>query len=722
MGEDKVLVLNDRELLEYYRNFNSIEYKYGKYIDEYIDKPLMRVQYRQELIEHEQARNFSELTKKDMNSTVKNLENIYGKRQIAENIAKIYQLVYTKVIGEYINIDGVERLFNDKYANYEWELHLGMNYESHEMKCYRDHFIHQVKDAFTMDRLLENGYLDAVRNILKEESNSKVSAFVKKYVDIQCEKDNYLAKLLDEDKFTKEKQKDYYTDTIIKMSSYIAALFHDIGYPIVNNMRGNQDIMEYIFETYNLNDYSVNFNKITALLGNSLLFKVESIKRIKKRLEGNKEVNQKIDHGVVSAIVFLLHFYENGAIHRLEPYKICAVEIAALAIYNHTNKYNYINNEKKEDYERNIFFQNPISHLLRISDDLQEWGRIYFQLTDKSNLIICNRCKMPIIKIDNGENQDEGIVEYRCNCCKNNEKIFKRVFSEDGFSYRRIYKVTICEEVKIEWKNELKEEHIYLNYDLDRMLHIAYISPLYAKDRGKEIKRLKRLFLRQATPYNTYIHTFMSTNIIAIKSEIVGEKLLKEELEKHSPELIAELKKFNVERCLEIGSGLKDKLDKYENICTELNNVEDENIGSYLKYSLERYIVLYLYMYFLSMYNEVELEDKREEGVKILKEKVLNEYISGIEDYEKVECMVNDYIRYAGNRFFHLQSYPYYPKRYFEEFDSNDDLYIAVSSLCKTDSQSGISLDINRFNAYGDLYLFEILACMQYGEEKGASA
>lgn len=702
------LILNNGELLEYYAKFNSIEYKYGEYVDEFITSPLEKIKCMQRLTDYERARNFSELTKKNMNSTVLNLENIYGKRDIAENIAIIYHLVYMKVIGEYINIDGVERLFSDKYANYEWELHLGMDFDSHEMDYYRDHFIHQVKDAFTMDRLLANGYLGAVRNVLKNESNSKISAFVKKYVDIQYEKDNYFAEFIDNKEFTGERQKDFYTDTIIKMSSYIAGLFHDIGYPIVNNMKGNKNIMEYIFETYNLNDYTINFNKITALLGNSLLFRVEPIKRIKKRLEGNEAVKQKIDHGVVSAIVFLLHFYENGAIHRLEPYKICAVELAGLAIYNHNNSYSYIKG-KKADYERSIFFQNPISHLLRISDDMQEWGRIYFQLTDKSNLIICDKCKTPIIKINKNVKQEKETEEYWCNCCEGDNINFKRIFPEAGFSYRRIYKVTICDEVKIEWKEDLKEEHIYLDYDLNRLLHIAYISPSYARYRGKEIGKLKRLFLHQAVPYKTYVHTFMSANIIAIKSEIAGTKLLKKKLEGEKEDLVEKLKKFEIEDCLEICNNLKESSDEYKMILEMIGDIENKETGNYLKDSLNRYMKLYVYMCCFSLYNEFSLKEEREEGVKRLEKYLFEQAIYTKQSDKNVKSLIHNYIKYAKRRFFNLQDYPYYPERYFEQFKYKDSLDITISEFCKADSYKENGLNIGEFNAYSDLYLFQIL-------------
>ena len=85
------------------------------------------------------------------------------------------ELVSNKWISQYINIDGMERLFSETYIEFEWEMHLSADYKKHNMKFYRDHFFHQVKDTYMMYMLLKNhGFYEYARNILMNESESKV--------------------------------------------------------------------------------------------------------------------------------------------------------------------------------------------------------------------------------------------------------------------------------------------------------------------------------------------------------------------------------------------------------------------------------------------------------------------------------------------------------------------------------------------------------------------
>ena len=271
------------------------------------------------------------------------------------------------------------------------------------------------------------------------------------------------------------------------------------------------------------------------------------------------------DHGAFSAIIFLLNFYENGAIHGLSSYKKCAVELAALAIYNHTNTYRYQNALEPGDYVRCVFALNPISYLLRLCDDLQEWGRIYFELSHRSKLILCNTCKTPIVRKELGEKAGEhvgiGIKQYyACNCnylksMETEEKqskteieenqlkteadggkaekeairiaessVFQPIFeSGQNFPYRRIYNVTVCENL------ELKEDEgtlcFFLKYDLAKLLQIAYINPGYAKFRVKELNQFKRMLDFQKELPKMKIQYFMTANPILIKTQIVTEYL-----------------------------------------------------------------------------------------------------------------------------------------------------------------------------------------------------
>lgn len=272
---------------------------------------------------------------------------------------------------------------------------------------------------------------------------------------------------------------------------------------------------------------------LNTLMQNSLLFRIVPFQEIRERLQGDKP-----DHGALSAIIFLLNFYENGAIQNLEPYKKCAVELAALAIYNHTNEYRYTEKLESGQYIKNLFSLNPVSYLLRISDDLQEWGRIYFELSNGSNIVLCSRCKTPVVR----RRGEDGGVYYCCNC--NDDTLFTPMFDYDtNFPYRRIYNVTVCEDLDIEdsakaEKTSETEEGaaaqpmqdrqvicFSLDYKLERLLHIAYINPGYAKYRVKELNALKEMLDYQKELPLMKLKYFMTANPILIKTWILSRYL-----------------------------------------------------------------------------------------------------------------------------------------------------------------------------------------------------
>lgn len=305
----------------------------------------------------------------------------------------------------------------------------------------------------------------------------------------------------------------------------MAAIFHDIGYPQAYYMTTNKHIMDYLANLYHLNSGSGNIRSIYSLLQNSLLFRVVPFDEIEKRY--NKE---KPEHGTLSAIVFLLHFYENGVIFRLEPYKVAAVELAALAIYNHTNKYGVISEKGMLDAYRPCFALNPISYLLRICDDLQEWDRIYFVISNKSNPLFCNRCRTPIIRKFIASNGVQH-AKYECNCRKAVEQVeqptcFSQAFDgESKFPYRRIYNVSVCDQLELDANDNNKKLLIKLNYDLYKLLHIAYLDPMYAKFRIEELNSLKRLFENQGNIPKIYLDYFVTSNPVHIKVMMIGTYL-----------------------------------------------------------------------------------------------------------------------------------------------------------------------------------------------------
>lgn len=497
--------INVDEMLKFYENLDIIEFKYlinRSNSAEYVKWTKIESNYQ-----------FAELTKIEYGDVISNLDLIYASEENSDKIVKLYDLVRRKIVQEYIHIDGLERLFSEKYIDFEWDMHLGMDYKDHKMKFYRDHFVHQIRNAYSMHVLLDEfDWLTITKEVLFNKANSKISSYVCKCIEQQKTR-GYYSENLPQNPVRDRNWEEFYCENIIYMASYMAALFHDIGYPEVSNTINQRRILEYISNLYNAESSGYNYRRLNALLQNSLLFRIVPFQEIQNRMSADKA-----DHGAFSAIIFLLNFYENGVIQGLDPYEKCAVELAALAIYNHTNKYRYEGEIKRGEYGKNLFVRNPISYLLRLCDDMQEWGRIYFELSNKSNLIICNHCKTPIVR---KKDENSGWF-YRCNCedAGGEKGIFHPLFDySSNFPYRRIYNVTVCEDLMIKKENNTLK--FVLDYDLERLLHIAYINPQYAECRISELNSFKKLLDYQRELPDMKVEYFMTANPILIKTEVI---------------------------------------------------------------------------------------------------------------------------------------------------------------------------------------------------------
>ena len=191
----------------------------------------------------------------------------------------------------------------------------------------------------------------------------------------------------------KERQQQYYYRYLFHAVAIISALIHDIGYPIAFMLRITKNLHEFL----PLSDAFLRLDDAMPHLGEilqeSLLYRTVDPREIAER------INRKRDHGSISAVILLSQYYETGEIYHLSPIKRMAVELSALVVYNHTLRYEYMTGEKGERY-RNLFCENPISYLFRLCDDMQEWGRVYFDISKRSNFLICSRCHMPATRIE----------------------------------------------------------------------------------------------------------------------------------------------------------------------------------------------------------------------------------------------------------------------------------------------------------------------------------
>lgn len=702
---DRIEITTEK-MLQFFRNFDVIEHKY-----QLKEKELSAEAYYDrynELSREEDYYQFSELTRIDYGDALSNLELIYGGVQQSEEIVELFDLVRKKIIFEYLNIDGLERLFSEKYIDFEWDMHLGIDYKDHKMKFYRDHFVHQIRNAFCMHKMLEQLEWDEkIGSVLLNSGNSKISSFVCKCIGQQMLEGNFIGK--DYKEYNCEK---FYCRNLIYMSSYMAALFHDIGYPEVTNAQNQKRIVEYIANLYNTESSGYNYSRLHALLQNSLLFRVVPFDEIRDRLAGNKT-----DHGALSAVIFLLDFYENGAIHGLMPIKKCAVELAALAIYNHTNKYRYNNNIRVGEYVRISFTDNPISYLLRICDDLQEWGRIYFELSRRSNLIICSKCKTPIVRTKN----ESGKWYYRCNCNQDGKgdtienSVFEPLFDYDtNFFYRRIYNVTVCEKLLIEAIDDdmLK---FSLKYDLQRLLHIAYINPQYAKFRIMELNNFKKLLDNQRGLPVMKLDYFITANPVLIKVEFINRCFFKRYKDHEEwKNLIDNLGVTNEESWNSAFEIVKD------NVCDMINrdftdkiydDVSDTILQSVRK-AVCLYVELVIYMWLFTYQNSVVgkksdfLENRKISFLKKKADRIESNLCCLLEDcFIQFERMYSDWTAMKSN-----------PKEYYMQYQSDEYLYGCVCRYLAVDRYLPVCAGRDSGNgpdyvdAYTDLALFRGLA------------
>lgn len=529
----------DRFLIE----FDPIHLKYG------IDKTsaVYDKVYEQELIFQP-----TDYTKKDTVSFLENTSLVYGEDDI--NSARFlwrYKTTLQKILNSYVGIDGLSRLFDERYIEFEWDMHSRMDFNNHSISYYRDHFIHQLRDYYMVYELLDDPSIyEKVSDVLHDWTVSKISRyFHTSIIKLSCKvKDDkrlsdILKSLYDEGinaKTINSEQcnfddyvENYYTRYIIHSSACIAALFHDIGYPIVHYFRYQKRLLKFAPSVYMLinGDKSSN-EKIAALLSQSLLFQVVGKEQI---LYHNDE-----DHGAFSAIALLLHFYETGLIYSLPLEQKVAIEMAALAIYNHTKHYEFIKGEKHKDecaYYRAQFNLNPISYLLRLCDDAQEWERTYFEISNTDTLLYCSKCHTPLLrkiefKKHNGYN---GIYNenYYCQCGTTPTTCCFR-HNDSEFDRRVIYNVTPSKSLIIR-SNDRYNLIFDFQYDYFKLLRMCAIGPGYAKQRTKELNYLKSLVFGQNIGYRNgvLINFFMSNNPILIKSCIIRDFMNK--IEYHVP-------------------------------------------------------------------------------------------------------------------------------------------------------------------------------------------
>ncbi|MDD6069928.1 MAG: hypothetical protein PUC12_03835, partial [Clostridiales bacterium] len=231
-----------------------------------------------------------------------------------------------KFLHEYIGIDGLEELLVNNYSTIENSIFLEHD-ECGNPVHIREHAKHQLKNAFLGSRLmLEYGYLtDMAQNIYSGSSS------VTQYLISQAEK--VLAEQSsapNESILEKRMHPEWKEGVLSKLKEWsyeifmVSSLLHDIGYPLEFYLRSAQKLSDYPPYLKILSPtVKADFAEIKAHLLGSQLFKLIDNKEIRKKYEKN-------NHGVLSAVSLLMHFYYSGRIYSLNREQKCILEMSAI--------------------------------------------------------------------------------------------------------------------------------------------------------------------------------------------------------------------------------------------------------------------------------------------------------------------------------------------------------------------------------------------------------
>lgn len=435
----------------------------------------------------------------------------------------VLQIALEKFVFDFVNIEGIHQLCEASYFYFEWMMHLEYSPDRHDYMRYRDHYIHQVKNMYEMLVLLDDlKYMDYCIDAYQKGSSltaNQIRASIDEQIRAaEAQKGKTLLSLFQklerkkaggasEEKVqesAKERMREYCYRYLIHAASVVAALTHDIGYPITYMLRTAAQLHSFLplSEAFlHLNDAMPHLEEI---LQDSLLYRTVKPEEIARRIK------EKKDHGAVSAVILLSKYYETGAIYHLEPIERMVIELSAVVVYNHTVKYGCMTGKKEQPY-RNLFEDNPISYLFRLCDDIQEWGRVYFDISQKSNFLICPRCHLPIKR-----DTKTKIISYSCGCGKSGIR-------RTQFPYRKMTNIAACRAVEIQETavsaSDRRRLTMNMEYDLVSLLQLSLYYPGFARFRADGVYEVKRMLDGQKTIPNIYIGAFLTNNPIAIKVE-----------------------------------------------------------------------------------------------------------------------------------------------------------------------------------------------------------
>ncbi len=407
---------------------------------------------------------------------------IYSEVEVCNELCMMDDILH--IFQEYFHIPGIDRLLVNNYGALENDIFLEYDGESGVPKRIREHYKHQYRNVYLGSVLmLDYGFLDAMTKCILQ-SNTILSSYVK----AQTEADEAAVK------------------RVLYQSYFIGAMFHDIGYPLDFFMRKVKQIHKYApFYKIISSNVKEEFAELRASLAGSLLFELVSGEKIEEKYNRN-------DHGCLSALSFLLNFYSAGSIFSLDEKERCMVEMAALAIYRHTDKL-------ENDYM--VFEEDPLSYLVRLCDDLQEWERFLLLINEKHNYLKCAKCGCIV--------QSEGRI-YECGCGAKYEKI-------TDITNKKVNYISLCNQLQLDYNEEKKELEVYLEFDSYKQIEILLDDYCAVEKRKSDLDKVKKYLQFQKFMPKIRLRENLSNNPVELIEDFLEQKgvsleEIKEEVEK----------------------------------------------------------------------------------------------------------------------------------------------------------------------------------------------
>lgn len=415
------------------------------------------------------------LTERNVSKLIGTKELLYGEEDAEKQICLLETL--EKFLHEYIGIRGLEELFINNYGEIENSIFLEHDAEGSPRNI-REHAKHQMKNAYLGSVLmLECGYMqDMAKKIYQEQSpvTRRMTQEVREFLE-KTEETEILKKL----------------EELAYKIFMVSSLLHDIGYPLAYYLRSARQMTEYPpYLNILCPTVKAEFADIKSSLLDSWLFRYVDAKKIQEKYAAD-------DHGVLSALSLLMHFYHNGRIHFLKREERCIVEMAAVAIYHHTDRF--------PEVMRMVYLTDPISYMVRLCDDMQEWERFKILINKKHNFLQCGQCGR-LIKEKNGI--------YQCKCGRSYEKVTM-------IQNRKLNYICLCDELRI--KKREKSVSVSAKFHFLKQLEILMDDYRCIVKTAGDMEKIQKMLEGQALCPEMKVDYFVSNNPVEIIKQMIRD-------------------------------------------------------------------------------------------------------------------------------------------------------------------------------------------------------